>query len=123
MIRRPPRSTRTDTLLPYTTLFRSDALLDLENVDFGFQLRQQAFQAFRSAQDLEHLLLLLELERQVRGDRVGQAAGIIDARPRGQDLGRDFLRSEERREGQECVRTFRSRCSTHHKKTKIKHPL
>src|SRR3546814_969418 len=24
MIRRPPRSTRTDTLLPYTTLFRSE---------------------------------------------------------------------------------------------------
>src|SRR3546814_20885651 len=29
MIRRPPRSTRTDTLFPYTTLFRSyDAMLD-----------------------------------------------------------------------------------------------
>src|SRR3546814_13830575 len=28
MIRRPPRSTRTDTLFPYTTLFRSDALAD-----------------------------------------------------------------------------------------------
>src|SRR3546814_16554138 len=26
MIRRPPRSTRTDTLLPYTTLFRSCSL-------------------------------------------------------------------------------------------------
>src|SRR3546814_6081069 len=26
MIRRPPRSTRTDTPFPYTTLFRSDAL-------------------------------------------------------------------------------------------------
>src|SRR3546814_10089141 len=26
MIRRPPRSTRTDTLFPYTTLFRSAAL-------------------------------------------------------------------------------------------------
>src|SRR3546814_3671453 len=26
MIRRPPRSTRTDTLCPYTTLFRSDHL-------------------------------------------------------------------------------------------------
>src|SRR3546814_16674841 len=26
MIRRPPRSTRTDTLFPYTTLFRSDQL-------------------------------------------------------------------------------------------------
>src|SRR3546814_12315062 len=28
MIRRPPRSTRTDTLFPYTTLFRSDDPLD-----------------------------------------------------------------------------------------------
>src|SRR3546814_14033956 len=26
MIRRPPRSTRTDTLFPYTTLFRSDRI-------------------------------------------------------------------------------------------------
>src|SRR3546814_13493124 len=26
MIRRPPRSTRTDTLFPYTTLFRSNAI-------------------------------------------------------------------------------------------------
>src|SRR3546814_3711847 len=29
MIRRPPRSTRTDTLFPYTTLFRSAELDDL----------------------------------------------------------------------------------------------
>src|SRR3546814_8655512 len=29
MIRRPPRSTRTDTLFPYTTLFRSGDPLDL----------------------------------------------------------------------------------------------
>src|SRR3546814_1405286 len=29
MIRRPPRSTRTDTLFPYTTLFRSELLLRL----------------------------------------------------------------------------------------------
>src|SRR3546814_19789928 len=28
MIRRPPRSTRTDTLFPYTTLFRSPSILD-----------------------------------------------------------------------------------------------
>src|SRR3546814_7120463 len=27
MIRRPPRSTRTDTLFPYTTLFRSEDVL------------------------------------------------------------------------------------------------
>src|SRR3546814_3442795 len=28
MIRRPPRSTRTDTLFPYTTLFRSRTIAD-----------------------------------------------------------------------------------------------
>src|SRR3546814_7918488 len=41
MIRRPPRSTRTDTLFPYTTLFRSRA-------DAGGQLLdQRAFRAGR----------------------------------------------------------------------------
>src|SRR3546814_2152088 len=34
MIRRPPRSTRTDTLFPYTTLFRSHAVLDLPSRRF-----------------------------------------------------------------------------------------
>src|SRR3546814_4147748 len=29
MIRRPPRSTRTDTLVPYTTLFRSTGAVDV----------------------------------------------------------------------------------------------
>src|SRR3546814_7439735 len=31
MLRRPPRSTRTDTLFPYTTLFRSDHRHDTGN--------------------------------------------------------------------------------------------
>src|SRR3546814_16378439 len=35
MIRRPPRATRTDTLFPYTTLFRSVGLLDVPGRD-GF---------------------------------------------------------------------------------------
>src|SRR3546814_13411625 len=30
MLRRPPRSTRTDTLCPYTTLFRSDAVSNVQ---------------------------------------------------------------------------------------------
>src|SRR3546814_2746535 len=34
MIRRPPRSTRTDTLFPYTTLFRS--LLAISGAQFYF---------------------------------------------------------------------------------------
>src|SRR3546814_20555087 len=36
MIRRPPRSTRTDTLFPYTTLFRSVRSID------GTQIRQSS---------------------------------------------------------------------------------
>src|SRR3546814_9547290 len=48
MIRRPPRSTRTDTLFPYTTLFRSaDAGADgvaalLPDVDVALDARAQA---------------------------------------------------------------------------------
>src|SRR3546814_16410147 len=33
MIRRPPRSTRTDTLFPYTTLFRSPAIKGAQPFD------------------------------------------------------------------------------------------
>src|SRR3546814_18927045 len=35
MIRRPPRSTRTDTLFPYTTLFRSEYRLDVQAAAAG----------------------------------------------------------------------------------------
>src|SRR3546814_8081381 len=35
MIRRPPRSTRTDTLFPYTTLFRTYIDLLFQYVDWG----------------------------------------------------------------------------------------
>src|SRR3546814_6545085 len=39
MIRRPPRSTRTDTLFPYTTLFRSRGAADAERDIRGFALK------------------------------------------------------------------------------------
>src|SRR3546814_11235787 len=45
MIRRPPRSTRTDTLFPYTTLFRSAGQGDLDQpdrVDLCLDRRTQA---------------------------------------------------------------------------------
>src|SRR3546814_16542479 len=44
MIRRPPRSTRTNTLFPYTTLFRSDDLLHV--VDLGALLRNDVEDPF-----------------------------------------------------------------------------
>src|SRR3546814_7730538 len=43
MIRRPPRSTRTDTLFPYTTLVRSNEQITQErHLDVGFVRRGQA---------------------------------------------------------------------------------
>src|SRR3546814_1263478 len=47
MIRRPPRSTRTDTRFPYTTLFRSLARGDVDEIDAGFLER---------ARDLDRLV-------------------------------------------------------------------
>src|SRR3546814_6024037 len=50
MIRRPPRSTRTDTLFPYTTLFRSEQLAaqpgqaGLAQVALGIHVVQAALQ-------------------------------------------------------------------------------
>src|SRR3546814_7394567 len=38
MIRRPPRSTRTDTLFPYTTLFRSHLLSHQLSIVVGIQI-------------------------------------------------------------------------------------
>src|SRR3546814_9741284 len=43
MIRRPPRSTRTDTLFPYTTLFRSDVVAgDAQAISLGGHAESQA---------------------------------------------------------------------------------
>src|SRR3546814_12334088 len=41
MIRRPPRSTRTDTLFPYTTLFRSGRIVPV-HAGGGERLRRRA---------------------------------------------------------------------------------
>src|SRR3546814_3629558 len=68
MIRRPPRSTRTDTLLPYTTLFRSiefgTGIIACQNV-IGFMTHR--------AGDLAPALL---------NQRCGIAAGVIFKRSR-----------------------------------------
>src|SRR3546814_4002185 len=48
MIRRPPRSTRTDTLFPYTTLFRSVAYL-VDRKAFGSALIESQALRFQLA--------------------------------------------------------------------------
>src|SRR3546814_5052332 len=67
MIRRPPRSTRTDTLFPYTTLFRSIAHEDARLADLHLRMHEALAVLGRQAHDLLGAeRLLVELERRGR---------------------------------------------------------
>src|SRR3546814_3617757 len=77
MIRRPPRSTRTDTLFPYTTLFRSDAVTYVVNRNINYTnicLYKCGFCAFSkgTAKDLRGPAYMLDLEEV--GRRAAEAA-------------------------------------------------
>src|SRR3546814_1338263 len=61
MIRRPPRSTRTDTLFPYTTLFRS------EGEDVGRQARVVRVQEGVGERGRVEDILHIGFERQILG--------------------------------------------------------
>src|SRR3546814_15877849 len=54
MIRRPPRSTRTDTLFPYATLFRSRGKLALDEPADGIATRAMIFREQRTPVALQH---------------------------------------------------------------------
>src|SRR3546814_21000594 len=120
MIRRPPRSTRTDTLFPYTTLFRSAAALaetdDLRGAGLARHLdvldRQPG--ASGGAQPVDDLVHRLAHH----ADMVGGEAQALHRRAVGvlrQVRHHDIAgRSEERSAGKECVSAWRSRwCPTH----------
>src|SRR3546814_18591752 len=99
MIRRPPRSTRTDTLFPYTTLFRSfrDFLVaDPECIllDVDFSQSDDVFVGYESndAHKIE----------------------VIESGMDGHAIHGELFRSEERRVGKACVSTCRSRWSPYH---------
>src|SRR3546814_12667164 len=64
MIRRPPRSTRTDTLFPYTTLFRS-ARASIRAQPFPENVRVMGTELRRLAEDAEPVVR----------DRDGKAGG------------------------------------------------
>src|SRR3546814_17833709 len=60
MIRRPPRSTRTDTLFPYTTLFRSSAADLLRLPALWTVLLPTAIGLFAQVGFLTHLVAYLD---------------------------------------------------------------
>src|SRR3546814_20365678 len=111
MIRRPPRSTRTDTLFPYTTLFRSD-----RRADEGAEGNPRAADRGRYSAARDHHHPAARPRRRPRRDDGGaqpdnphRDAGRY--RPEcGENLAvRPPDRSEERRVGKECGRTGRIR--------------
>src|SRR3546814_15663108 len=117
MIRRPPRSTRTDTLFPYTTLFRSavgDALgieevfaVDIEAMQH--RRRDDSRQQDRTEIERKVQLAVIDLPHEKCGPanepqrhQSADAERQTDSHPR-------HRRPEERRGGPGWVSTFRSR--------------
>src|SRR3546814_1251741 len=70
MIRRPPRSTRTDTLFPYTTLFRSIAAL--------FTADRLVERVIATAEALRHRRHIGRRDLECGGDLV--AGGVVELR-------------------------------------------
>src|SRR3546814_14443595 len=105
MILRPPRSTRTDTLFPYTTLFRS---------------RRRAAEPQRLIHDLAAVFMILRtafvLIRTVDHEVHDQRQHVLGGIKAGDEQKDEQIaeRSEERRVGKECVSTCRSRWSPYH---------
>src|SRR3546814_16344681 len=101
MIRRPPRSTRTDTLFPYTTLFRQrelpDSLADQYVIDHLVALGVDHGDAVGRAERDEGLAAVFQDTHADRLQRLRRQARHLERI------------SEERRVGKESVSTCRSR--------------
>src|SRR3546814_12389822 len=128
MIRRPPRSTRTDTLFPYTTLFRSSVTDSPVPVDvFNAEALEQSGQT-DTLNVLQTLVPSYSVTRsanttsnsfirspQLRGLSADKTLLLLNGRRRHKSGSVNVGgRSEERRVGQECVSTCCSRWLTYH---------
>src|SRR3546814_18941189 len=104
MIRLPPRSTRTDTLFPYTTLFRSKTPAARTTApDFvgnvgATMISAGCARTVTGARSMKN--------GEVGTDMHEKIARLLEREGTG-------IRSEERRVGKECVSPCRSRWSTY----------
>src|SRR3546814_12036282 len=109
MRRPPPRSTRTDTLFPYTTLFRSPPAQAREgprrNAGKVEPLRRQ-----QGGDRADHFVVLQAVQQDGKLGALGKVQQLLELLERGILI----VRSEERRVGKECVSTCRSRWSPYH---------
>src|SRR3546814_18268181 len=108
MIRRPPRSTRTDTLFPYTTLFRSWT--------YGVVVQPSFVPGLTFTADRIEVTLDNGLTAFSPANFLSSCFDSTDY-PNNSACGnftRNGQRSEERRVGKECVSTCRSRWAPDH---------
>src|SRR3546814_2100114 len=89
MIRRPPRSTRTDTLFPYTTLFRSagcraGAVVDGETVGHRRERRRMNIE-----RPLQEQKAMTDAKERAFSDIVP----IVEPRPKPRNIGLTEIRS------------------------------
>src|SRR3546814_13320953 len=114
MIRLPPRSTRTDTLLPYTTLFRSAGGVQIDRIDLGRHprtLRNSLDDARKDAVAANAPWAIIGGDRpDIPVHRRFCAAvaelGYVSGERRARRVD-DDRRAEERRVGKECVSRVR----------------
>src|SRR3546814_14316773 len=130
MVRRPPRSTRTETLFPYTTLFRSQtrgALHHRAFADrireiaerFGFTLDPDAVVGELSVGERQRAEIVKCLMREPRLLVLDEPTAVL---PPGEIGALLDIRSEERRVGKECGSTCRSGCQPSPSKTNASTP-
>src|SRR3546814_19390080 len=116
MIRRPPRSTRTDTLCPYTTLFRSavisrELVMSIGGERFSGVVTPNAIHDALIAVGTGSFVILEAGPETYIQTASRDGAYIVEKRDGGSF---EHFRSEERRVGKECVSTCRSRWSPYH---------
>src|SRR3546814_12621507 len=85
MIRRPPRSTRTDTLVPYTTLFRSLGMgvvgVHAINPHLFADMPFDSISAFQPIGTLATAIQVLVVSPSVKADTVKELIDYARARP------------------------------------------
>src|SRR3546814_20865806 len=104
MLRRPPRSTRTDTLFPYTTLFRSVSAISNAQRAEELGLSPNAIVLSCKVSHVQDLITVYQ-DLSARCDYPVHL-GLTEAGMGSKGI---VARSEERRVGKECVSTCRSR--------------
>src|SRR3546814_20841518 len=122
MIRRPPRSTRTDTRFPYTTLVRSlGAVASVEIADGPVMVKSENARpsawVYIDVRDRDIVGFVNEARQKVaREVRMPPGYSITWSGQfeYAERASKRLARSEERRVGKECVRTCRSRWSPDH---------